>query len=225
MKRYIMGVVALMLATALLLSGCGANKTMVGAGIGAGTGAIIGAVIGQTAGNSAVGAVIGTAVGGAAGGVIGHQMDKQKKELEEQVPEAEVEVINDGEAIRVTFDSGILFASSSSALNKEARAALQRFGKNMREHPDTDIKIVGHTDSTGRYEYNMQLSEKRAESVMHFLRAEGVAGERMIPIGVGPDEPIADNGTKEGRAKNRRVEVYILPSAKMIKEAQQQSQK
>lgn len=222
-KRYVTSLVAFAIGASLLLSGCGASNALKGAGIGAGTGAVIGAVIGKTAGNTAVGAAIGTAVGGAAGGIIGHQMDKQKKELEQQVPEAEVEIINEGEAIRVTFDSGILFASSSSALSKDAREALKRFSQNMKDNPDTDIKIVGHTDITGRYEYNMQLSEKRAESVFHFLRNEGVAQERMIPLGVGPDEPIADNGTKEGRAKNRRVEVYILPSAKMIKEAQAQS--
>lgn len=209
----------------LLLGGCGANNTVKGTGIGAGAGAVIGAVIGKTAGNTAVGAAIGGVVGGAAGGIIGSKMDKQAKELAQQIPDAEVEKVNDGEAIKVTFDSGILFATSSSTLNAASREALTRFAENMNANPDTDIKIIGHTDSTGRHEFNMQLSEKRAESVMNFLRANNVAAGRMIPIGMGPDEPIVSNDTKENRAKNRRVEIYILPNAKMIKEAKEKAGK
>lgn len=203
----------------LILGGCGANNMVKGAGIGAGAGTVIGSVIGKTAGNTAAGAAIGGIIGGATGGIIGNHMDKQAKELEQQLPEAEVETVNNGEAIKVTFDSGILFSSSSSTLSSESREALVRFAENMNANPDTEIRIVGHTDSTGKYEYNMQLSEKRAESVMNFLRAHSVAAGRMIPLGVGPDEPIVDNSTPANRAKNRRVEIFILPSEKMIKEA------
>ena len=136
----------------LLLSGCGASNSVKGLGIGAAAGAAIGAGIGKVAGNTAMGAAIGTALGGAAGGIIGDQMDKQAKELEEQIPEATVETVNNGEAIRVTFDSGILFATSSSTLNQASRDALRKFAENMNANPDTDIKIIGHTDATGRYE-------------------------------------------------------------------------
>lgn len=210
---------------ALILGGCGANNTLKGAGIGTGAGAVIGAVIGNAAGNAGAGAAIGGVIGGAAGGIIGSKMDKQAKELEAQIPDAEVETVNNGEAIKVTFDSGILFQTNSSTLNMASREALTRFAENMNANPDTDIRIVGHTDSTGRHEYNMQLSEKRAESVMKFLRGYGVAAGRMIPIGVGPDEPLVDNSTPENRAKNRRVEIFILPNAKMIKEAQEKAGK
>lgn len=219
--RTILGVSTLSLA--LLLSGCGASNIVKGSGVGAGAGAVIGAGIGNVAGNTGLGAVIGGVVGGVAGGLIGNQMDKQAKELEAQVPEATVEKVNDGEAIKVTFDSGILFASSSSTLSTASRDALKRFAENMNANPDTDIKIVGHTDSTGRYEYNMKLSEERAQSVVNFLRAHNVAASRLVPIGVGPNEPVVDNSTRENRAKNRRVEVFILPNAKMVREAKQQS--
>lgn len=217
--RNIIGVSALSIS--LLFSGCGANNTLKGTGIGAGVGAAIGAGIGKTLGNTGLGAVVGTAIGGAAGGVIGHKMDKQKKELEQQVPEAKVETVNNGEAIRVTFDSGILFGVDSSTLSANARNALTRFAQNMNANPDTDIKIVGHTDSTGRHAYNITLSEKRAQSVVNFLRSQNVAATRMISLGMGPDQPVAENSTAAGRAQNRRVEVFIIPNAKMIMDAKQ----
>lgn len=207
------------LATALMFSGCGANNMVKGTGIGTGAGAAVGAGIGKVAGNTGVGAIIGAVVGGVAGGLIGKQMDKQKKELEQVIPEAKVETVNNGEAIRVTFDSGILFPTNSSTLNAASKTALTRFAANMKEHPDTDIRIVGHTDNTGRAEYNQKLSEKRALSVFNYLVSQGIASGRINSYGVGLTQPIADNSTVEGRAQNRRVEVFILPNAKMIEEA------
>ncbi|KGN91940.1 OmpA family protein [Porphyromonas canoris] len=207
------------LATALMFSGCGANNMVKGTSIGSGAGAAVGAGIGKVAGNTGVGAIIGAVVGGVAGGLIGKQMDKQKKELEQVIPEAKVETVNNGEAIRVTFDSGILFPTNSSTLNAASKTALARFAANMKEHPDTDIRIVGHTDNTGRAEYNQKLSEKRALSVFNFLVSQGIASGRINSYGVGLTQPIADNSTVEGRAQNRRVEVFILPNAKMIEEA------
>ncbi|KGN70425.1 OmpA family protein [Porphyromonas sp. COT-108 OH1349] len=207
------------LATALMFSGCGANNMVKGTSIGSGAGAAVGAGIGKVAGNTGVGAIIGAVVGGVAGGLIGKQMDKQKKELEQVIPEAKVETVNNGEAIRVTFDSGILFPTNSSTLNAASKTALTRFAANMKEHPDTDIRIVGHTDNTGRAEYNQKLSEKRALSVFNFLVSQGIASGRINSYGVGLTQPIADNSTVEGRAQNRRVEVFILPNAKMIEEA------
>ena len=209
----------------LILSGCGASNSLKGAGIGAAAGAAIGAGIGRVAGNTGIGAIIGTAIGGAAGGIIGNQMDKQAKELEQQIPDATVETVNNGEAIRVTFDSGILFPVNSSTLNASSREALRKFAENMNANPDTDIKIVGHTDKTGRYEYNMQLSRERAMSVLNFLRAQRVESARMMSEGVGPDQPVAMGDSKADLAKNRRVEIFILPNAKMIKEAKEAAKK
>ncbi|GAD05172.1 membrane protein [Porphyromonas crevioricanis] len=216
-------IIAALAATALLISGCGLSNAIKGGAIGTGAGAAIGAGIGKVAGNSGMGAIIGATIGGAAGAIIGNKMDKQKKELETQLPDAKIEAINDGEAIRVTFDSGILFQTGKSDLNAASRSALSKFAKNINENPDTDIEIIGHTDSTGSDRVNNPLSERRAKAVYSFLNAQGVATSRMQYSGKGSYEPIADNSTVEGRRLNRRVEVYILPNAKMIKEAKQGS--
>lgn len=225
MKKFYAGIGAAALSLSLVLGGCGLNNTIKGAGIGTGAGAAIGAGIGNVAGNSGVGAIIGAVVGGVAGGVIGDQMDKQKRELEAQVPEATIETVNNGEAIKVTFDSGILFGFDNSALSPESREALARFAENMNANPDTDIRIIGHTDSKGRHAYNMDLSDRRAKSVVDFLISKDVRRSRITSQGVGPDQPVASNDTEAGRAKNRRVEIFIVPGAKMIKEAKEEAKK
>ena len=209
-------VVASALAVALVFAGCGLNNMAKGGLIGAGVGGAIGAGVGNVAGNTAVGAIVGTAVGGAAGALIGKKMDKQKKELEAAVPDATIQTVNDGEAILVTFDSGILFATNSSTLSPNSRTALTKFAANMNKNPDTDIRIVGHTDNTGSDKINDPLSERRAASVYSFLNSQGVSMSRMAAEGRGSHEPVADNSTVAGRSANRRVEVYILPNAKMI---------
>ena len=187
-----------------------------------GGGAAVGAGIGALAGNTALGTAIGAALGGTAGALIGKKMDKQKKELEATLPEeTTIETINEGEALRVTFDSGILFATNSSTLSDASRSALRKLAESLNQNPDTDIKIVGHTDNTGNVDYNQTLSEKRAKSVFDYLMVDqGVSSKRMEFEGKGIHEPIADNSTVEGRALNRRVEIIILPSEKMIQEAQ-----
>ncbi len=214
-------VVASALAVTLVFAGCGLNNMAKGGLIGAGVGGAIGAGVGNVAGNTAVGAIVGTAVGGAAGALIGKKMDKQKKELEAAVPDATIQTVNDGEAILVTFDSGILFATNSSTLSPNSRTALTKFAANMNKNPDTDIRIVGHTDNTGSDKINDPLSERRAASVYSFLNSQGVSMSRMAAEGRGSHEPVANNSTVAGRSANRRVEVYILPNAKMIEQAQQ----
>lgn len=225
MKKIYLGLGAAALSISIILGGCGVNNTVKGAGIGTGAGAAIGAGIGNVAGNTGVGAIIGAVVGGVAGGIIGDQMDKQKRQLESQVPEAQVETVNNGEAIKVTFDSGILFGVDKTTLSPESREALSRFAANMNANPDTDIRIVGHTDSTGRHQYNMDLSDRRAKSVVDFLVSQNVTSKRIMSQGVGPDQPIADNSTQAGRAKNRRVEIFIVPGAKMIQKAKTEAKK
>lgn len=215
-----------LLGGAMLLSGCGLNKTMQGAGIGAGAGAAVGAGIGSIAGGgkgAGIGAGIGAVLGGTAGAIIGNKMDKQAAELE-QIEGAKVEKVNQGEAIKVTFESGILFATNSSTLNSASRASLDKFATSLLNNPDTDVKIYGHTDSTGSDAINNPLSQRRAESVYNYLLSKGVSGSRMVAEGFGSTQPVADNNTAAGRAENRRVEVYILPNAKMIEEAMEQAQ-
>lgn len=211
----------LLLCIAVLLSGCGASNTVKGTGIGVGAGGAVGAGIGALAGNTALGAIIGAAVGGTAGALIGKKMDKQKKELEATLPaEATVETINNGEALKVTFDSGILFATNSSTLSGASKSALRNLATSLKANPDTDIKIVGYTDNTGNVDYNQTLSEKRAKSVYDYLMVDqGLSNDRMSYEGKGVHDPVASNTTPEGRALNRRVEILIIPNQKMIQDA------
>ncbi len=213
----------MLLAMAVVFSSCGSwNNTTKGTAIGVGGGAAVGAGIGALAGNTALGSILGAAVGGTAGALIGKKMDKQKKELEASLPEeATVEAINDGEALKVTFDSGILFATNSSTVSPASKNALRNLAVSLNENPDTDIKIIGHTDNTGKVDYNQTLSEKRAKSVYNYLMEDqGVRSTRMAFEGRGVHEPVADNTTAEGRALNRRVEILILPNKKMVEDAQ-----
>jgi len=216
-------IVAMFLSAAILLSSCGASNTVKGAAIGTGAGAAAGAGVGAVIGGgkgAAWGAGIGAVVGGVAGAIIGNKMDKQKRELE-ALENAKVEAINDGEALKVTFESGILFATGSSDLNPAVRASLITFANSLKNNPDTYIVINGHTDNTGTDQLNNRLSVERAVSVKTFLMAQGVAEPRMATSGLGRYQPIATNETVEGRALNRRVEVFINPNEKMIRDAQQ----
>ena len=215
------------LCGALVLSGCGVSNTAKGTAIGVGGGAAAGAAIGKAAGNTALGAVIGAAVGGATGAIIGKKMDKQKQELETVLPDnTTVEVVEEeGQApsLRVTFDSGILFATNSSTVSDASKVALSDFAVNLAQNPDTNIKIVGHTDNTGKVDYNQTLSEQRAKSVYDYLLVQGISSKRMAYEGKGIHQPVADNNTVEGRAKNRRVEIMILASDKMVQDAEQEA--
>jgi len=213
---------SLFLSIAIIFYGCNASNTAKGTAIGGGGGAAVGAGIGALLNGgkgAAWGAGIGAVVGGAAGALIGNKMDKQKKELE-QIQNAKVESINDGQAIKVTFDSGILFATNSSTLNQASITALTQFANSLKANPETNIQIFGHTDSTGSDKINIPLSQQRAGSVQNFLLGQGIEGTRMVAQGMGSSQPIADNGTVNGRAQNRRVEINILPSAKMVEDAQ-----
>lgn len=218
MNKKSLGVALLM--GSLLFSSCGLSNALKGGGIGTAAGAAIGAGIGKVAGNTGIGAAIGAVVGGAAGTLIGNKMDKQKKELEESVKNAKIESINDGQAIRVTFDSGILFATGSAVLSSSSQSALKNFAASIINNPQTLLQIVGHTDNTGTDKVNDPLSVNRAKSVYNFLTGQGITASRMTFSGKGSHEPIADNTTAEGRKENRRVEVYILPSQEMIEAAQ-----
>ncbi len=212
---------AIILSVAILFSSCNASNTAKGTGIGAGAGAALGAGLGAIIGGgkgAAWGAGIGAAVGAGSGAIIGNKMDKQKKELE-AINNAQVESINDGQALKVTFESGILFATNSSTLNTASQGALTSFAQSLINNPDTDVQIQGHTDNTGNDAINNPLSEKRAKSVYSYLNSKGVQGARMSYHGLGSTVPVVDNSTAANRAQNRRVEVYILPNAKMIEDA------
>lgn len=207
------------LSSAFIFAGCSSmNKTQKGAVVGTAAGGTMGAVIGRTTGNTALGAIIGAAVGGATGAVIGNQMDKQAKEIQNTVPDANVERV--GEGIVVEFSSGVLFGFDRSNLSNEARNSLNKLVMVLNSYPDTDIEIQGHTDSKGSLRYNQRLSEKRASAVMSYLTTQNISYSRLTINGFGETAPKYTNDTESGRAQNRRVEFLITANEKMRADAQ-----
>jgi outer membrane protein OmpA-like peptidoglycan-associated protein len=164
-------------------------------------------------------AILGKAIGGSAGEAVGKKIDAQKAELEIQLPAATFETLNKGEVLKVTFDSRMLFRQNSNLLNDASKSALSDLAANLNNHPDTDIRILCHTDKTGKAEYNRILSERRAKSVYDYLTAQNVDAGRMMFKGLGFEKPAADNKTEEGRALNRRVEIFVLANEVMIQDA------
>ena len=191
------------------LASC-ATKTQTGAVIGTAGGAVVGGVIGKVAGSTAKGAIIGAVVGGAAGAIIGSRMDKQAKELEQNIKGATVERV--GEGIQVTFASGLLYDFDSDVVRPEAKTNLRELGTSLEQYPGTDLVIIGHTDQLGSATYNQSLSERRANSAATYLISQGVSGSRIATRGLGESEPTASNETEAGRQANRRVEVAIYAS-------------
>ena len=191
-----------------VFTGCASwSNTGKGAAIGAGSGAALGAGIGALAGKgkgAAIGAAVGAAVGSGTGALIGRRMDKQKKELEA------IEGAN----------NGILFATNKSELSPASREALTKFATSLKNSPDTDVTIYGHTDNTGTRAVNERISKERADAVANFLVGQGISRSRLTTEGLAFDQPVADNSTAEGRAQNRRVEIYITANADMIKKAE-----
>jgi outer membrane protein OmpA-like peptidoglycan-associated protein len=216
-KMNIVIVVALCVSIALLM-GCGLSNALKGGAIGAGAGGAAGGVIGHQLGNTAVGAIIGAAVGGTAGALIGRHMDRQAEEMRQDIKNAKIERI--GEGIKITFDSGILFETNSSALQSVAKANIESLAKVLKKYPDTNILIEGDTDNTGAEEYNQKLSERRAQAVADYQKSLGVAGSRISTVGLGELNPIASNDTDYGRQQNRRVEVAIFANDKLKKAAE-----
>lgn len=203
-----------------------ANNKQKGAVIGATGGAILGAIIGNNVGkggNGELGAVIGGVIGGGAGILIGNKMDKQAQKIEEEIPGAQVERVDDG--IVVTFDetSGVYFDTNKYNINNASQNTLNKLIGVFKEFPDTNILVVGHTDSVGAEDYNMTLSKNRAYAVTNYLTQNGVSAGRLSTNWFGETQPIHDNTTAEGRAKNRRVNVAILPNDKMIQDAKSQA--
>lgn len=212
------------LATASMVTvGCSQmTKTQKGAVIGSATGGTIGAIIGKKAGNTAVGAVIGGAIGGVAGSYIGRKMDRQAEEIRRTVPGAEV--IDGGEGLIVKFDSGILFDVGKAELKDNARTNIQNLAASMKNNPETNIMVIGHTDADGSDSYNYSLSENRAAAVKSFAMTNGVTSSRLTTVGKGETEPIGDNSTASGKAQNRRVEIVIVANDALKSEARKNAQ-
>lgn len=213
------------LAMLMLATGCNTTNLGKGAAIGGGSGAAVGAGIGALIGKgkgAAIGAATGAAVGTAVGAIIGKHMDDQQKKLEAEMKDAEVEKteINGLQAIKVTFPGGILFATGKSAIQPAAQSELTEFAKSLEQNPLTNAVIGGYTDNTGSMEANERVATARANSVKSFLENKGIAADRIQAKGFPMQDYVASNDTKEGQAKNRRVEVYIYASDEMVKAAE-----
>ncbi|MHC1697803.1 MAG: OmpA family protein [Geobacteraceae bacterium] len=214
---------------ALTMSGC-ATKTQTGGMVGTGVGAAVGAGLGQAIGRSTsatlIGAAAGAVAGGLAGTAIGRYMDKQEADMRQALVTSEAasiqreqQVLSQAEGSRaqgdldvltVTFKSDYLFAVNSSVLQAGGYTELDRVATVLNKYPQTTIQIAGHTDSTGTEEYNMQLSQRRADAVKNALVGKGVNAGRMTTVGYGETKPVASNATETGRLQNRRVEIRII---------------
>ncbi len=220
------------LSAGLLFTSCEAvqntNHTQRGAAVGATSGAVIGGVLGNNVGsgdNAVLGAIAGAVIGGVAGGLIGNRMDKQAEKIENTLPGAEV--VRTAEGIQVILDeqSDVRFEYNKSDLTAQAKANLDKLIPIFNEYPDTDILIVGYTDAIGSDAYNLTLSEKRASSVVSYLKNKGLSSSRLKSVGQGKSNPRASNDTDAGRAQNRRVEFAITANEKMVEDAQKQAGK
>lgn len=198
--------------SAILFSGCQASNAVKGGAIGAAAGGVLGGIIAGKD-NTAVGAIIGATVGGTAGALIGRRMDKQAEELRNDLKGAKVERV--GEGIKITFDSGLMFATNQSALNTDTKENLKNLSITLQKYEDTNMLIEGHTDNTGTNEYNLELSKKRASSVQDYLVSLGLNYQRLQIAGYGENQPITENDSAAGRQANRRVEVAIYANDKM----------
>jgi len=197
MRKSLISIVFIVLAAACASPG---KRTAIGAGGGAAAGAGVGAIVGGWKG-----AAIGAAVGGVAGGAVGNYLDKQAEELK-QVAET-TKRTQDG--ILVDLKSKLLFTTDSAVLKPEAVEMVAKLGGILAKYPEDRIRIAGFTDSTGTVAHNEELSLRRAKAVREVLEERGVKVEQMMVQGMGPQRPVASNGTAAGRAQNRRVELHI----------------
>lgn len=213
-----------------LITGCSAtrnaNNKQKGAVIGASGGAVVGGIIGNNVGkkgNTALGAIIGAVVGGVAGGYIGDRMDRQAEQIEEEIPGAEVTRIGEGINVTFTEDAGVYFDTNKSSVKGTSATTLDKLAGIFKEYPKSVILVEGHTDSAGPEDYNMKLSQQRAESVTNYLISKGISPTRFTTKWYGENQPKADNATAEGKSKNRRVELAIIASDELKEEAKEKT--
>lgn len=217
MKKSRVLVSALCAASLISLSACvtdpntgerKVSRTALGGGVGALGGLLLGGLIG-----GGTGRIIGAGIGGIAGAAYGYTLDKQIKELKEQTAGSGVDVtpVDNGQAILVNLPERVTFDVGSYSLRPEFRATLDKVAESLKMYPNSLIDVYGHTDSTGSDAYNQTLSENRARTVANYLSMQGVSSARIRSQGYGETMPVADNTTEDGRRKNRRVEIKIVP--------------
>jgi len=199
-------------AAAALLAGCSnmserEKGTATGAGIGAAAGAVLSSMTGGKAGT---GAVVGGAIGAVAGNVWSKRQEERRVAMEQATRGTGVDVSRTADnQLKVNIPSDVSFDTGSATIKPQMRAVLDPFAASVKDDPNTRLTIVGHTDSTGSDAINNPLSVDRAQSVRDYLAGKGVSPTRVQTAGHGEREPIADNSTDAGRARNRRVEIYL----------------
>jgi outer membrane protein OmpA-like peptidoglycan-associated protein len=212
-----LGTAGFAIAALLATSGCvtdpntgqqKVSRTAIGAGAGALGGMLLGGLIGGSTGR-----IVGAGIGGIAGGAIGYERDKQIKQLREQTVGTGVDIrpSDDGRSIMLSLPDGVTFDTGSYMLHPQFRPTLDKIAQSLKDYPNSLIDVYGHTDSTGSAQLNQTLSENRARTVGDYLSMQGVSQARIRTQGYGASMPVADNATPEGRAKNRRVEIKIVP--------------
>jgi outer membrane protein OmpA-like peptidoglycan-associated protein len=187
------------------------SKATKGALIGAAAGAVAGLMSGDDAVERRQHALIGAGIGALAGGAVGNYMDKQEAKLRAELQGTGVSVTRMGDNITLNMPGNVTFDTDSSALRPQFFGVLNSVGKVLTEYDKTVVEVAGHTDSTGSDSYNMQLSQRRANTVGEYLYTQGIMDQRIISVGMGEHHPIADNSTPEGRQLNRRVEITLVP--------------
>jgi len=209
------------LSGAVILAGCTSvdapsaspdQRQREGVALGAATGALFGILRGDNASSRRNAAVVGGIVGAVAGSAIGARLDAQAADLQANISNGRVQIVNDGNELRVVLPEDILFAVDSASVGPTLRGDLAAVAGSLQRFPDSRVIVVGHTDNTGGASYNLDLSQRRAQAVSNILVTNGVPASRIRAIGRGEDQPVATNLTPGGRAQNRRVEIIIRPN-------------
>jgi outer membrane protein OmpA-like peptidoglycan-associated protein len=182
-----------------------------GALIGAAAGAAVGLMSGDDAVERRQRALIGAGVGALAGGSVGYYMDRQEAKLRAELEGTGVSVTRIGDNITLNMPGNVTFATDSSDLRPAFFDVLNSVGTVLTEFDQTVVEVAGHTDSSGSESYNQSLSERRAGTVTQYLQTQGIAGQRLMTVGMGELRPIADNSSDSGKQANRRVEITMVP--------------
>ena len=203
-------------AIALVLSGCESmSPRQKGTAVGAGVGAVAGAAVGSaTGGKAGTGAAIGGVLGAVAGNLWSKRQEDRRIAMEQATQGTGVDVSRTADnQLKVNIPSDVSFDTGSATIKPQMRAVLDPFAASLKDDPKAQLTIVGHTDSTGSEAVNNPLSVQRAQSVRDYLSSRGVAATRVLTEGRGEREPVSDNTTDAGRAKNRRVEILLREPA------------
>ena len=209
MRKYLITSVA---AVVILATGCAEmsdtqRRTATGAGVGALAGAVLSSATGGRAGT---GAVVGAGVGALGTYIWSQNMERQKREMEQATQGTGIAVTQTQDnQLKLDIPSDISFAVGRSDIQSNFAPVLDRFAEGLRNNPNTDVRIIGHTDNTGSDAVNNPLSLDRAASTRNYLTGRGIDGRRISIEGMGERQPIATNDTADGRSRNRRVEIYV----------------